>query len=276
LPRLEIDLQTFRYNDKIVKFFQSLKHTKCFSEIHFIEHVYWHSYSEELTLYISRALGFLRAWPKLKIKLSLPFAGPRLNEDYESLRKMVTSFTKHRSFTSAHFSFLDNCELSKRQEIISILKHSKSLSDLSLNLRRDLESETLCQELRRGLFSGNPDPRLHDVFRTLKRIKTVKNCRLCFQSCKMENPELKDLEQALKKAAKSFNLEIIIDDSQRRPIITIFEWWLFQRSFRNIRPHKVSAKHVGRLRPFSQEHITCYMAIATVIAVIFIILFVKE
>ncbi len=208
---------------------------------------------------LSRVLRSIHDLPRLKIKLSLLLYKDKLNQHYDVLHKMVTTFSEHRCFTSAHFSFTFGCEFLKRQELISMLKHSKSLSELSLNLSRDVLSATIWQSYRRDFCSGDLDPQLHDVFSALKNIRTLENCRLCLQNCLLTNVELNDFIPALKDAAQSFNLEFIIDGNSE---VTKLGWWQFKRSIRNLsHSHTIFAKHTGKLHPFSFFHVFGLFAI---------------
>ena len=247
LPRLEIHIGLLDVNENsIIRF---LQHAKYFSEIRFYAELISGYFPGELNLHVSRVLRSIHALPRLKLKLSLLLYKDKLNKHNEDLHEIVTTFNKHRCFTSAHFSFTFGCEFLKRQELISILKHSKSLSKLSLNLSRDIFSATGWQPLRRLLFPGDLDPQLHDVFRALKEIRTLKNCRLCFQSCLLTSVELNDFIPALKDAAQSFNLEFIIDGTSE---VSMLGWWQFKRSIRNLsHSHTISAKHTGKLNLFS-------------------------
>ena len=250
LPRLEISIALLRLSEN--SFVRLLKHAKYFSKIHFYTDFIFHYSLEELNLNVSRVLRSIHALPRLKIQLSLFFHSYALNQHDKNLPKMVTSFNKHRCFTSAHFSFRLGCEVLKRQKLISILKHSRSLSQLSLNFGRDNGSVTGWQKARRHFFSGDLDPQLHDVFGALKNIKTLKNCRLCFRHCLLSNVELNDLKPALKEAAQSFNLEFIIDGYS---YITKFGWWQFSRSIRNLSHSRtISVKHTLKVDPFSRFH----------------------
>ena len=259
LPRLEIEMNSVRLSDEsIVKFFQSLKQTKSLSEIHFD---FRHNGILSLhgSRFASKALCYIRALPRLKIKLSL-FVEDRLLRN-EEMRKMLKRFNKHKCFASAHFSPQPFCgQILEMEEAIARFKHSKSLSKLSLVLHRDRPDETSYQKLQRHFLSESRGPLPFDgVFSNLKRIKTLKNCRVHFQRCDINNLELKALLPLFKEAAQSSNLEILIDESlddgyELSSWITKFEWWMFKRTIRNLNPyHTVSAKHIGTLRDYSSE-----------------------
>ncbi len=240
ISHLGIDMSSLLCSEKIpFRFFESLKHTKNFNEIHFYSTDPWTYYSEELALVVSQVLRSLRILPKMKIKLSLPFSSSYLNKN---LFRLLKSFHKHKCFTSVQLNFGFCYTILAVQEVMTTLSSSKSLSELSLTLKGT------------NFTHKNSDQLPHDVFRTLKNMKTVKNCRVHFHDCVITNSELKGLVPVLKEAGQTLNLEIIVEIINKIALLSRSEWWLFKRSIRNPNSsHPIYAKHKGELKNLSQK-----------------------
>ncbi len=259
VSKLGLDMNSLPCNHKVLlRFFQSLKHSKYFSEIHiYFIHNTVPLYTKELVHVSCQTLRYIRALPQRKIKLTLPFS---LHSLAKNENKFLKSLAKHKCFTSAHFTFEYNYQISHLQEMMTILSNSKSLSQLSLTFK--LIDFKHAEAARRS----------HDTFYTLKRMKTVKNCRVCLQTCAITNPKLKALVPILKEAVESFNLEFIIEDSHTE--ITRYGWWLFRRSIQNLcSPHIVSVKHIGKLELISRGRAFLFTLIAVIISLIYIMRF---
>jgi len=249
LPCLGIDINSLPLQHKVLRrFFESLKHTKYLSEIHFYFTNPWMHYSNGLVLISCQALRSFCVLPRRKIKLSFPFS---YSSSHQTEHKFLKSFTKQKYFTSAHGTFRIGCKISEIQEVITTLSHSKSLTELSLTLN--------------GIDFTSDDPaRLpHDLFRSLKEMKTIKNCRVFFKECLIDDSTLEGLIPALKEAAQVLNLEIIFQEIGRHALVTWFGWWWFRMSVRNLSPsHTAHAKFIGDLDAFSaKQWIACYLIV---------------
>ncbi len=241
LPYLGIALNSLPQKDKVLlRFFESVKHTQAFSQIHFYFMMkHWSIHCKDEVLTSCQIVRYICALPRKNIKLTFPFyyfSGDKREH------KLLKSFTRQKCFTSVHL----NCEFGSKicdiEEIITILSNTKSLSEFSLTLKTSY------------LTYENPPLAPRAIFYSLKEIKTLKNCRVYFKNCYFDVSELKRLVPALKEAAQAFNIEIILERLPDVAYFSIFEWWLFRRSLRNLSPvHTVNAKFIGKLQPFSIE-----------------------
>ncbi len=245
LPSLGIALDSIPSKEKVLaRFFEALKHTKSFSQIHFSFTNPSMYYTKELLLISQKTLRSVCALPRKNIKLSFHYSHYCLN-NFEL--KILKNFIKQKAFTSANLLCHFGSRISKIQEIITILSNSKSLSEFSLTLNKV------------GSPADNPDRSPDDIFHTLTKLKTVKKCRIYFKGGAESDSKLKELVPAIKEVAQVFNLEIIIQGYGNFSSVTRLEWWLFKRSLRNLSPsHTVHAEFIGELDPYSaKEWLVC-------------------
>ncbi len=238
LSRLEIPLDLLPLRDKaLFRLFESLRHIKSSSKIHFYFTHSFVSYSKDLLLILQKTLRSLSALSRIKIKLSFPFSYCSKDKIEHQLLK---SFALQKCFTSANLVFKFNSKRSAIQELIATLSSSKSLSKLSLTLQgTDFISEKQARVP-------------HDVLHSLKKMKTVKNCRVYFKDCVINESSLNRITPAIKEAAQVFNLEIIFKRIGYFELFSWSEWWLFRRSLKSLSSfHTVHAKFIGKLELFS-------------------------
>ncbi len=258
--RLGIALDSIPCEDKaLLRFFESLRHAKSFSEVHFYFADSSTYYSKDLLFISQKTLHNIGALPRKNMKLSFPFFYSSVNHIEH---KILKSFIRQKSFTSAHCICKIGAKISEIQEIITTLSSSKSLTEFSLTLD--------------GVdFTSDNRARLpHSIFHSLKKMKTVKNCRVYFKECIIDNSKLKGLFPALKEAAQAFNLEIIFKGIGNFATFSRLGWWLFRRSIRNLSPfHTVRARLIGELELYSLKewiafNVICYLSVLVMIAVL--------
>lgn len=260
LPYLGIALDSIPSEDKILlRFFESLRHTKSFSEVHFSFANPFTYYSKDLLFISQKALRNICVLPRKDTKLSFPFFYSTINRIEH---KILKSFIRQKSFTSAHCICKIGAKLSEIKEIITTLSQSKSLSEFSLTVD--------------GVdFTSAKQSRLpHDIFYSLKKMEAIKNCRVYFTDCIINNSKLKELVPSIKEAAQVFNLEIVFKGIGNFPLVSKLEGWLFRMSLRNLsQSHTVHAKFIGKLELYSIKewiafNAVCFFSGLTILAII--------
>jgi len=174
----------------------------------------------------------IRAFPTMEIKLSLVILFTTLHVPNLS-RGILESFANHKCFTCLDLTLSSLSESSQMEALISILKNSKSLSQLNLT------------------FDTNNFRSPQELLRSLKVLKSVKNLKVCFtKGSTFSSNKLKEIALALTENTQIKNLEVIFERNSHD--ISKLQWWLFVRSLRNCPDfEKVHTKFVDRLKIIS-------------------------
>ena len=243
LTCIDIDLNSLPSDHKLIlRLFESLKHFKKISKIHFFTSQLSISFAKQSLLTLSQCISQIRTGPNMQIKLSLNISS--LDAD-QNFRQLFRSFAKHDCFTSLHFTFLNFHDLSKIQTIISHLKNSKSLSHLNLTL----DGCSMCVDRSRPLF------------RSLKDLKSVRNLSIHFKQYLLGGPPFfTGLASALQESTQVKNLDIVFE--KKTPLINKFEWWSFVRSLKKgTHFQKVNAKFIGELQFMNNKAIIVFFVL---------------
>ncbi len=232
LTRLEIQIGLLPFTHQGIKrLVQSFKHMKNLSVLHFYAVPSFDIPLGPQAVTLCQALKSLivHDLPNVEVKLSFATSGSDdVNRDCVPLLK---NFAKLRNFTSAQLNFSQYYDSPKIEELTKILTHSKSLSNLSLTL----SSCTIY-----------PFTRFHNLFTTLKGMKSLKSSKIHLRACStITNEGLKKLLPALKGHNPQLqSLEIAFEDCTNK--ITKLEWWLFSNSIRRLKTScKIKASFFG-------------------------------
>ncbi len=133
LTCLNIDLIWLFYTQKSIihLLFESLKHLKDLRQIHFHTDKLYTAFLGRNLKPLCQAISEIDSFPRLKVTLSLSISNFVRKEQLSTL---LNGFTKLRCLGSIHLTFSHYDDISRIQQYITLLKTSKSLSQLNLTL----------------------------------------------------------------------------------------------------------------------------------------------
>jgi len=183
----------------IPKIFIALRYIKSLSVLRF-EHKRISYLLEPNFHELYRAIPIINSLSGVQVEFSLETWRMAIDEKTK-LSTLLESFNKLERFTSVDKTFLRNVDIVPILEVIGTLKASKSLATFSVTFAK-------CR-----LFDSSS--RLHELFLTLKEIKSLKNSKILFEEC--EAPRYKTLKTSIsfiEEVGQKVNLRITFENYQ--------------------------------------------------------------
>jgi len=238
LACLEIDLSLVKADYSLMlRFFESLKHFKNHSKLHFFysESMQSPIIDHQAVLSISQALSQIRHFPQEEIKLSLSiFMGICLYNS--NFCQMLESIAGH--VTCLELTLSRSTNRSYIKQIISIFKKSQSLSQVSLTFDE---------------YSFFERTDLQSCFQDFKELKLLTRLNVYFKNCYFSYKiPFRSVGFLLQKTLQVPTLKVIFEE--KKSPRTKLGWWLFNRAFQD---HKYiqnfQAKFIGKLQIMSRK-----------------------
>jgi len=232
LKHLDINLGWIIYfSDKAFsKSFEALRHHKDLSTLHF----YTTSDVFHWSIKVKKRVRFLSDWilqisPKTEIRLSLHVS--EQNQALDDVATLIKGICEHSNFTSACFNLSYALPELVRQ-LIALLKDSKSLAKLSLNV-------------------DSSDFGLEEFFLSLTEVKLPKYLAITLKYSTLTYPKLKRILPLIEKIAKGSHLRLTLENPNNCSIGQV-EWRLFKREIAKFdSPHKIHAQLLGKTGRFA-------------------------
>jgi len=225
----------------IQKIFGALKYLKNLSVLHFqLVRVSYPLYERNFRS-LCKSLSILHDLTNIQVKLSVNVSEMNNNEG-QRLGVLLESLGKCERCTWVNLVFLNSADIAIILDALDRLKVSKAFTKFSLTF----EKCKLC-----------PSNRLHELFLTLKEIKSLKHSEVLFKECDVPGyPRLKALVPFIGEVGQNGNISIRFENY--RHIMTTYERLLFTKSVQNVKSsHRIRVQFIENSRIVKKLKSSC-------------------